>query len=66
MLATMVVDVTNRVGHGMARQATVLPQRANTENSEMVRDAVVYGREATKFQRILLPLSSRYLCLLTC
>ena len=27
----------------------------------MVRDAVVYGREATKFQRNLLPLSSRYL-----
>jgi len=54
----MVVDVTNCMGHGMARQATVLPQRVNKENSEMVRDAVVYGREATKFQRTLLPLSS--------
>jgi len=66
MLASMVVDVTNHLGHGMARQAIVLPQRANKENSEMVRDAVVYGREATTFQRTLLSLSSRYLCLLTC
>jgi len=33
---------------------------------KMVRDAVVYGREATKLQRNLLLLSSRYLCLLTC
>jgi hypothetical protein len=65
-LASMVGDVTNCLGHGMARQATVLPQRANKENSEMVRDAVVYGRRATKFQRNPLPLSSRYLCLLTC
>lgn len=66
MFTFMVVDVTNHLGHGMARQATVLPQRANKENSEMVRDATVYGRQATKFQRNLLPLLSRYLCLLTC
>jgi hypothetical protein len=32
---------------------------------KMVRDAVMYGREAIKFQRNLLPLLSRYLCLLT-
>jgi hypothetical protein len=66
MVAFKVAGVTNCLGNGMATQTAVLPQSANKESSEMVRDAVVFSRRATKFQRNLLPPLSRHLYLLTC
>jgi hypothetical protein len=41
-------------------------QRANKENSKIVRGALVFGTEATKFQKNLLPSLSRHLCLHAC